>query len=197
MRFTPGPGVGGHCLPIDPSLPVLAGAGARSGQTLPVRRAGQRRQRAHARLRGAPAGGGAQPRAQGGQRAAASCCSAWRTRRTPATPGSRRRWSWPTGCWRSAPTCARPIRTCRRAVRLGASCSVDAHARGARRRRRGRGAHRPRRVRLRRSSAARRATCSTPAAASARAQRRAPLERPTAGRYRERPNRSWGYSTSP
>ena len=28
MRFTPGPGVGGHCLPIDPSLPVVAGAPA-------------------------------------------------------------------------------------------------------------------------------------------------------------------------
>ena len=32
MRFTPGPGVGGHCLPIDPSLPVLAGAAQRSAR---------------------------------------------------------------------------------------------------------------------------------------------------------------------
>ena len=30
MKFTPGPGVGGHCLPIDPSLPVLEGRAHRS-----------------------------------------------------------------------------------------------------------------------------------------------------------------------
>ncbi len=30
MRFTPGPGVGGHCLPGRPVVPVVAGAAARS-----------------------------------------------------------------------------------------------------------------------------------------------------------------------
>ena len=55
MRFTPGPGVGGHCLPIDPSyLSWRVRAVARP--RLPLRRAGQRRQRPHARLRRAPAG---------------------------------------------------------------------------------------------------------------------------------------------
>ena len=50
--FTPGPGVGGHCLPIDPRY--LSWQVKRTlGQQLPVRRAGQRRQRPHARLRGA------------------------------------------------------------------------------------------------------------------------------------------------
>ena len=50
MRSRPGPGVGGHCLPIDPSLPVVAGR-ARARPAVPVRRARQRRQRPHARLR--------------------------------------------------------------------------------------------------------------------------------------------------
>ena len=48
--FVPGPGVGGHCLPIDPSY--LSWRVQRSlGQSLPVRRAGERHQRPHARLR--------------------------------------------------------------------------------------------------------------------------------------------------
>ena len=60
MRFTPGPGVGGHCLPIDPSY--LSWKVRRSlGPAVPVRRAGQRRQRAHARLRRPPADAGPQP----------------------------------------------------------------------------------------------------------------------------------------
>ena len=55
MRFTPGPGVGGHCLPIDPSyLSWRVRQLARPG--LPLRRAGQRRQRSHARLRRPPSG---------------------------------------------------------------------------------------------------------------------------------------------
>ena len=55
MRFTPGPGVGGHCLPIDPSY--LSWTVRRSlGRVVPVRRAGQRRQRPHARLRRPPPG---------------------------------------------------------------------------------------------------------------------------------------------
>ena len=53
MRFTPGPGVGGHCLPIDPSLPVVAGA-AQAWPPLPIRRTRQRRQRPHARVRSPP-----------------------------------------------------------------------------------------------------------------------------------------------
>ena len=71
----PGPGVGGHCLPIDPSY--LSWRVKRAlGQTLPLRRAGQRRQRPHARLRRAPAHGRARTserKAVNGSRA--SCCS--------------------------------------------------------------------------------------------------------------------------
>ena len=86
MRFTPGPGVGGHCLPIDPcylswrvkrrlghsrsassswpttsttTCPTTSCAGSRSRSTRSARRSTAR----------------------------GSCCSAWRTRRTPATPG--------------------------------------------------------------------------------------------------------------
>ena len=54
MRFTPGPGVGGHCLPDRPELPVVEGP-PQPRAAVPLRRAGQRRQRAHARLRRAPA----------------------------------------------------------------------------------------------------------------------------------------------
>ena len=50
MRFTPGPGVGGHCLPIDPSY-LSWRVKRQSRPHVPVRRAGERRQRAHARLR--------------------------------------------------------------------------------------------------------------------------------------------------
>ncbi len=49
MRFEPGPGVGGHCLPIDPSY--LSWQVRRSLGPLPVRRDRQRHQRPHARLR--------------------------------------------------------------------------------------------------------------------------------------------------
>jgi UDP-N-acetyl-D-glucosamine dehydrogenase len=52
MPFTPGPGVGGHCLPIDPSY--LSWRVERAGQALPLRRAGRRYQQPHAGLRGAP-----------------------------------------------------------------------------------------------------------------------------------------------
>ena len=49
MPFTPGPGVGGHCLPIDPSY--LSWRVERAlGQELPVRRVGQRHQQPHAGL---------------------------------------------------------------------------------------------------------------------------------------------------
>ena len=60
MKFTPGPGVGGHCLPDRPVLPVLAGA-ADPRAYLSLRRPRQRRQRSHARLRGAAGECGPQP----------------------------------------------------------------------------------------------------------------------------------------
>ena len=67
MKFTPGPGCR-RPLPADrPELPGVAGEAA-SGPHVPVRRVGQRRQRAHARLRARPGDGDAEPRAQGGQR---------------------------------------------------------------------------------------------------------------------------------
>ena len=48
MPFRPGPGVGGHCLPIDPSY--LSWQVKRAARpAVPVRRAGQRHQRPHAR----------------------------------------------------------------------------------------------------------------------------------------------------
>ena len=62
-----GPGVGGHCLPIDPSLPVVAGAPG-SRPHLPVRRDRQRRQRPHARLRRHARRRAPQPPPPGGQR---------------------------------------------------------------------------------------------------------------------------------
>ena len=72
LRFTPGPGVGGHCLPIDPSY--LSWKVRRSlGPAVPVRRAGQRRQRAHARLRGASPDAGPQPHGPGRSTARGSC----------------------------------------------------------------------------------------------------------------------------
>ena len=59
MKFTPGPGVGGHCLPVDPSyLSWQVRTYPRS--QLSVRRARQRCQRAHARLRGTARHGRAQ-----------------------------------------------------------------------------------------------------------------------------------------
>ena len=67
MKFTPGPGVGGHCLPIDPSY-LAWRVKQHLGPHVPVRRAGQRRQRAHARLRARPGDGDAERRAQAGQR---------------------------------------------------------------------------------------------------------------------------------
>ena len=71
-RFTPGPGVGGHCLPIDPSYlswQVKQQLGAR----VPVRRTGQRCQRAHARLRRSTRRSGAQ-RPSGEPSRALGCC---------------------------------------------------------------------------------------------------------------------------
>ena len=111
MRFTPGPGVGGHCLPIDPSLPVVAGQ-AQPRPHVPLRRAGERRQRAHARLRRDPDHGAAQPGRAGRSAAAGSSPSGSATRRGRRTGGSRRRWRSSSGCSRSAPTSGRASRTC-------------------------------------------------------------------------------------
>ena len=90
MRFTPGPGVGGHCLPIDPSYLSWRGPAARSAAasasssspttsttTCPTTsctgsRAAERRGRSSVNGR-------------------TSCCSASRISRTRATRASRRR----------------------------------------------------------------------------------------------------------
>ena len=87
MRFTPGPGVGGHCLPIDPSY--LSWRVRRLGRRVPVRRARQRHQRAHAQLR----------------RSAHPRCSTSRTGRC-AAPGARARHhvQGATGDWRESPS---------------------------------------------------------------------------------------------
>ena len=53
MPFYPGPGLGGHCIPIDPVLPVVEGAGERLRGAL--HRAGGPGQRADARSRRATA----------------------------------------------------------------------------------------------------------------------------------------------
>ena len=59
MRFTPGPGRRRPLPPHRPELPLVAGEELARSE-LPLRRARQRRQRAHARLRRAAAPGGAQ-----------------------------------------------------------------------------------------------------------------------------------------
>ena len=73
-----------------PELPLVAGA-PKARQELPVRRARQRRQRPHARLRPPARQPAAQRVGEGAQRARGSCCSVSPTRRTPATSASRRR----------------------------------------------------------------------------------------------------------
>ena len=78
-------------LPPDrPELPVVAGPPAPRA-ALPVRRARQRRQRPHARLRRAPDHGRAQPAVEARPRLPASSCSACRSSRTPPTLARRRR----------------------------------------------------------------------------------------------------------
>ena len=69
MRFYPGPGVGGHCLPIDPSY--LSWRVERAlGQTIPVRGAGQRHQQPHAGLCCPSAADGAEQARAAGERVA-------------------------------------------------------------------------------------------------------------------------------
>ena len=83
MRFTPGPGVGGHCIPVDPVLPVLAGARVRLRR--PLRRAGRRHQPDHAPPRGGPDRRGTQRPRPSRSRAPASASSGSRSSRTCAT----------------------------------------------------------------------------------------------------------------
>ena len=130
MRFTPGPGVGGHCLPIDPSY--LSWQVERSlGQHLPVRRAGQRRQRAHARLRGATCPVFAERPRQGCQRVdhprlgLAYKANTSDARETPSRPiitqlgelGARSCWRIPTSR-RTVPTGRQAGRRCRHGPRI-------------------------------------------------------------------------------
>ena len=65
MSFKPGPGMGGHCLPVDPVLPRLACARVRHADG--VRGAGRRGQPAHAVLLRGPDLAGAQRAGQAGQ----------------------------------------------------------------------------------------------------------------------------------
>ena len=90
MRFTPGPGVGGHCLPIDPSY-LSWRVRRQSGHPFRfVELANDVNEhmpdyvvaRVTALLN---------RHGRAGQRAPASCCSASRTRRAPPTGASRRR----------------------------------------------------------------------------------------------------------
>ena len=119
MRFTPGPGVGGHCLPIDPSF--LSWRVKRSARAdVPLRRAGERRQRAHARLRRHPDHDAAQPGGPGGARQPHPRPRAELQGRGRRTGGSHRRWRSSSGCSPSAPTSGRASRTSRRSV--GRSC---------------------------------------------------------------------------
>ena len=74
MRFNPGPGVGGHCLPIDPSY-LSWRVRALARPCVPFRRAGQRHQPAHAGLCAPPARVRVQP--------------PWRGRAGPARAGAR------------------------------------------------------------------------------------------------------------
>ena len=65
--FLPGPGVGGHCLPIDPSY-LSWRIERQLGRHLPVRRHGQRRQPEHARLRRSAGAARSERSTQGRQR---------------------------------------------------------------------------------------------------------------------------------
>ena len=99
MRFEPGPGMGGHCLPVDPVLSDLARA--RIPHVDRVHRARRQDQPADALpLRGADRAR-AQRRRQAGQGLDRSRSSASATRAASATSASRRRCG-SSRCWPSA-----------------------------------------------------------------------------------------------
>ena len=91
QAFYPGPGLGGHCIPIDPVLPHLAGAQARRADA--VHRAGGRDQHAHAAVRDQPARRVPERRTASRSTAARSRSWAWPTRRTSTTRAKARRSS--------------------------------------------------------------------------------------------------------
>ena len=62
MPFYPGPGVGGHCIPLDPTLPRVAGAPRRRA-SVPGARGGRGHQRADAGVGGRSDRRGAERRA--------------------------------------------------------------------------------------------------------------------------------------
>ena len=106
----PGPGVGGHCLPIDPSylswrvrrLPRARPSASSSWPTTSTTTCPT-----------TSCAASSWPSTTGAwrSRAAASCCSAWPTRRTPATPARPRPRPSPASSWPSAPTCGPPTPT--------------------------------------------------------------------------------------
>ena len=91
MRFTPGPGVGGHCLPIDPSY-LSWTVRQRLGRPFRFVELANDINDHMPDYVVPPARCGAEPAGVAPSTAARCCCSAWRTSATPATPGSRRRW---------------------------------------------------------------------------------------------------------
>ena len=72
--FFPGPGVGGHCIPIDPNY--LSYKVRRARLPVPVRRAGPGDQRRDARRTSCPGSGAAQQARQAAERRRGCCCSA-------------------------------------------------------------------------------------------------------------------------
>ena len=77
MPFYPGPGLGGHCIPIDPFY--LTWKAREYGQTHPLHRAGRRDQYLHARLRRASRRRRPQRPRRRRSTAAPFSCSAWPT----------------------------------------------------------------------------------------------------------------------
>ena len=121
MRFTPGPGVGGHCIPVDPVLPGVASARVRLHR--PVHRARRRHQLRDAAPRRRPRRRGAQRPRQGAQgregRRPRRGLQAERPRRPQLAGRRRHRRASPS----AAPTCATTTRTCRRSGTRPASCA--------------------------------------------------------------------------
>ena len=159
----PGPGRRRPLPPHRPQLPLVEGA-ADPRPALPVRRAGQRRQRAHARLRGPPPPPGASTGMGRPSTAPGSSSSDWPTSGTPATPARRRAPSSPSR-WSSL---GAEVRVADPHLSTGSVPypSGGADRRGAGLRRWGRHRDRPRRLRLRPGRNARAPTSSTPGTGS-------------------------------